>query len=147
MKTTSTKLDRRIFLTSAAAAAGLAALGAPLRAAPPSTIPPPRPRHVRVARVLATAEAPDWLAWVGTDFRADTEIGAVTLRLVSVDAVSADPNRPATLARSGGFFAVFAPPAGIVPAGDRIYRLSSTGLAPMDVYFSAAAGNLTAVFN
>lgn len=147
MKTPTPLFDRRSLLTGAAAALGLAGLGRPLRAALPAAPSPPRPPRGRIVRPLANAEAADWLAVVGTYFGVQTEVGFVTLRLVAVEALPADPHRPSSLARSRGFLAKFVPIGRAFPAGDRIYPLSSVGLRPMDVYFSPMGNTLTAVFN
>ena len=126
-------LDRRTLLTGAAAA-GIATLATPLGA-------------VIAARDLASGTIQDWSGVIGTTFTAQTEIGVLTLRLVAVEALPADPRRPTSLARATGFTAIFAKRATLFPSGDRIYRLSAAGIRTMDVYFSAAAGDLRAVFN
>jgi hypothetical protein len=127
-------IDRRTILAGAAAAAGLAAFPSALSAA-------------RVMLQLATGSVQDWTSAIGTSFTALTEIGAMTIRLVAVEAQPVDPGRPTNLARGAGFIAVFAIPAGLSPAGDRTYRLSAPNVRTMDIYFSAAAGDLRAVFN
>lgn len=128
------QLDRRALLTGAAAAAGIAALSSPLRAA-------------RVSLQLATGSLQDWSTVVGTTFSAMTEMGVMSLRLVAVEALPTDPARPADLARKAPFLAIFAAPANLTPSGDRIYRLSAPGIRTFDVYFSAAGNDLRAVFN
>lgn len=131
-------IDRRAMLAGATAAAACAALAQPARAAVPLPI---------ASRVLATAEAGQWRAALGELFLADTEIGRVMLRLVSVAPLSADPGRPRGLARNEGFTAIFMAVGGRLPPGNVAYRLNSTRYAPMDVFFGPATDRLTAVFN
>lgn len=130
-----TNFDRRNILTgAAAAAAAAAAMLVPTRA-------------FAATRVLATASAADWRLAIGTNFTAATEIGPVTLRLISVDLLPADPSRPAGLGRDQAFAAVFAPVGPATPAGNSSYRLTSTRYLAMDVFFARATDRLIAIFN
>lgn len=136
MPNSASHLDRRALLGACAATACLAA------------IPSGSLSAARVMLQLATGGIAEWSAAIGTSFAAMTEIGAMTIRLVAVEALPTDPGRPTGLGRSAPFVAVFAVPAGLYPAGDRIYRLSAPTVRTLDVYFSAAGGEgLRAVFN
>lgn len=129
----STNLHRRAVLSGVAAGAAAAFL-APSRA-------------FAATRALATGTAADWRLAIGTNFTATTEIGSVTLRLVSVDLLPADPSRPAGLGRDQAFAAVFAVVGSAMPEGNRSYRLTTTRYLAMDVFFAAATDRLTAIFN
>jgi hypothetical protein len=132
-------LPRRALIAGAAAATGIAALAAPARAA--------RIAGMTGRRDLATGGLADWRAAVGTVFAAESEHGTVALRLATIEPLPASGPRPATLARDHAFAARFVPAIGPLPAGNRAYRLSGGGYAPLHVFVDAAGEGLTAIFN
>jgi hypothetical protein len=139
MTTRTIEMPRRTLLAGAVAAAGAAVAAGPARAARIAGLSGNAP--------LATGGIADWRAAIGKIFVARTEHGAIALRLAAVDPLPALGARPASLARDHGFAARFEAAAGPLPAGDRTYRLSGAGHAPLDVYFNAKAKALTAIFN
>jgi hypothetical protein len=142
MDMTTSKVGRRALIAGAAAAAGMAAIAAPARAArfgakSGGTAP----------RDLAAAGAEHWRTALGAVFAAETEAGRVPLRLLAVEPLVSGPARPSGLARDHGFALAFEVPGALrMPAG-RTYRLSSAAFDPVHVFFSSGETRLTAIFN
>lgn len=98
---------------------------------------------------LATGSYDDWLAKVGTVFSLG---GGANLRLSGVRALTSTGARPAGVARSQAFLAVFDPLAGATLAGDLIYTIANPQLGPLGIFLSASPDPATparmlAVFN
>src|SRR5438067_2223455 len=113
-------IARRALIGSGFAAAGLAAIATPARAAGLASRAPGRPRTL----ALSEAGADAWQAAVGTSFSAETELGRVALRLAAIEPLATVGKRPKRLARDHTFAATFEVPAGTVPSANRAYLLT-----------------------
>lgn len=98
---------------------------------------------------LATGSYNDWLAKVGTVFSLG---GGTNLRLTGVRPLTSTGTRPAGVARSQAFLAVFDALAGTTLAGDLIYTAANPQSGPLSIFLSASPDPTTparmlAVFN
>ena len=98
---------------------------------------------------LANADYDEWAAQVGSTF---TLGGGTALKLVGVRAFPSSGNRPAGLARSRAFVAVFDPLGGRTLAGDLIYTANHAEYGPLPLFLSGAGdprtpARMLAVFN
>jgi hypothetical protein len=88
---------------------------------------------------LARAEANEWLAAVGTNFRV---AGSLSMRLVGVEPMESAGARPPGLRRRA-FKAVFELPAFAALPGNLVYTLSSSAHGALDLYLSEGSGRFT----
>jgi hypothetical protein len=90
----------------------------------------------RAESALARAEASEWLAVVGTNFRIAAGLSA---RLVGVEPMASAGARPRGL-RQRAFKAVFELPAFTALPGNLVYTLSSSAHGALDLYLSEGSG-------
>ena len=127
-------LSRRSFV----AASGAAAAGAAMT---PS---------VSFASFGPHLEAGKLAEFVGTTFKASSELGTVSFKLLKVEAVGEPQATPAGV-RSQSFFAEFKAAHGVTPYAEGIYKMRHATLGATDLYLQACdedacTGRMQALF-
>lgn len=100
----------------------------------------------------SATEVRAWEALVGGNFALTGEQGAGVARLVAIESEAADPKRPAYLARSRSFSAVFEADAARAPIGQNSYSVRHPTKGLIDLFLSRGTDRggkavLTALFN
>ena len=97
------------------------------------------------AAPLHRAGFDQWTREVGSKFTVEAEGGAFSARLAEVQPLLSTGRKAGELGRDRAFAAFFEGD-GVLPPGDRIYKVDHPEHGRMDVYFSASTERMMAVF-